>query len=133
MLSAFGVSANGARSVTSTGYLIDIQSKKILRSSLDQPHSPLPQENRLWLCESQMGLVWRDDEPLRRVDGYLRGLTIAPDGLIHVAESVSRPPRELLSGDRPPVIIWTLDRDGNVISSTSLAGVGAEVYDLTCL
>lgn len=132
VLSAFGVSANGARSVASTGYLMDIQSGQVLRSSLDQPHSPLSRGECFWFCESQTGLVWRDQEPLPRLDGYLRGLTIAPDGLIHVAASASRPPRELLTDDRPPAVIWTLDPDGNAIRSTPLAGVGAEVYDLVC-
>jgi hypothetical protein len=133
ILSAFGVSANGARSVSSTGYLVDIDTGLRVRSALDQPHSPISQADSLWFCESQHSLVWRGDDRLPRLEGYLRGLVVAPDRLIHVAESAPRPPRELLTDDRPPAVLWTLAPDGAAITRSTLIGVEAEVYDLIAL
>lgn len=133
VLSAFGISANGARTVSSTGYLIDIETGLVVRSSLDQPHSPLSEAGSLWFCESQHSLVWRGDDRLPRLEGYVRGLVVAPDRLIHVAESAPRPPRELLTDDRPPAVLWTLAPDGGAITRSTLIGVEAEVYDLIAL
>lgn len=133
ILSAFGVSANGARSVSSTGYLVDIDTGLRVRSALDQPHSPLSQAGNLWFCESQHSLVWRGDDRLPHLEGYLRGLVIAPDRLIHVAASAPRPPRELLTDDRPPAVLWTFSLDGGPITRSTLTGVEAEIYDLIAL
>jgi Domain of unknown function (DUF4915) len=130
ILSAFGVSANGARSVSSTGYLIDIETGQVVRSSLDQPHSPISQADELWFCESQSSTVWRGEGRFLRFQGYLRGLVVAPDRLIHVAVSASRPPRELLTDNRPPATLLTLAPDGSTIACNALTGVESEIYDL---
>jgi hypothetical protein len=87
----------------------------------------------LFFCESKPSLIWCDEDVSVPLDGYLRGLTIAPDDIIHVAICRPRPPREILTADRGDAQIWSVTRDGKVLGRCGLTGVGAEVYDLIAL
>lgn len=133
ILSALGVSGQQAHEVKSTGYLIDIERSQQIRTGLDQPHSPYSYNSSFFFCESRSSVVWRNNEPLARLNGYLRGLVVAADGLLHVAESAQRPRREQLTDRRPDATIWTLSSDGRVLARHTLVGLGPEIYDLVGL
>lgn len=133
VLSAFGVAAAASRQVRNTGYLVDIESGAPVRTGLDQPHSPLSRDGELLFCESNSSLVWCGNDATFRLEGYLRGLAVASDGIMHVARSSPRPPREELTADRPDADIWSVTADGDVLSCDKLTGMGAEVYDLVTL
>lgn len=133
ILSAFGVAAATSREVSNTGYMINIASGEHIRTGLDQPHSPLSHNHALLFCESKPSLLWLSDDASFRLEGYLRGFAVAPDGNIHVARSSPRPPREQLSADRADADILSIAPDGRVMGCQSLTGIGAEVYDLIAL
>lgn len=133
ILSAFGVAAAASRHASNTGYLIDVENGAEIRAGLDQPHSLVSCGGSLFFCESKPSLIWCDEgEPLA-LDGYLRGLALAPDGVVHVAACQPRPPREMLTADRGDAQIWSVTRDGTVLDRSPLTGMGAEVYDLLVL
>lgn len=133
ILSAFGVAAAAAREVSNTGYLIDVEGGVEMRAGLDQPHSLVSHDGSLFFCESKPSLIWCDvGEPLA-LNGYLRGLAIAPDDVVHVAACQPRPPRETLTADRGDAELWSLTRDGTVLGRCHLTTMGAEVYDLIVL
>lgn len=133
VLSALGVSGEDAHEMKSTGYLVDVNCAERIRTGLDQPHSPYSRDGSLLFCESRTSLVWQGDRPFVRLDGYLRGLVVAADGMIHVAESAKRPSRDLLTDGRPNAALWTLTYDGHILARDTLSGVGAEIYDLVTL
>jgi hypothetical protein len=133
LVSAFGVAASISREVSNTGYLLDIEHGEMVRQGLDQPHSPVTVGVELLFCESKRSVIWYDDARALQLDGYLRGLTVAPDGLIHVAACRPRPPREQLSAERGDAEILSVTRNGVLRSCRALSGVGAEVYDLLSL
>ena len=133
ILSAFGVAAATSREVSNTGYMIDIASGAHIRTGLDQPHSPLSRNKSLFFCESKPSLLWLGDDASFRLEGYLRGLAVAPDGIMHVARSSPRPPHEKLRAVRGDAGILSIAPDGKVMGCQSLTGMGAEVYDLMAL
>jgi hypothetical protein len=133
VLSAFGVGASAVREVRNTGYLVDIECGAPVRTGLDQPHSPLSRDGALLFCESNCSLVWHENGASFRLEGYLRGFAIASDGIMHVARSSPRPPREELTADRPDAAIWSVTPNGSVLSCDKLTGIGAEIYDLIAL
>lgn len=133
VLSAFGRSAEAVRRTSFTGYLIDIACGALIRVGLDQPHSPYSFEGSLLFCESQTSFLWHGDRHPVRLGGYLRGVVVTADSVVHVAASAPRPPRDLLTDDRDDAAIWSLTPDGNVLACDKLKGVGPEVYDLVTL
>ena len=133
VVSALGVSGGDAHDTHSAGYLLDVEREERIQTGLDQPHSLYSYGGSMLLCESRKSLVLRDDKPLSRLEGYLRGLVVGADGMLHVAESAPRPRRGELTEDRPDAAIWTLTIDGQILARNTLKGVGAEIYDLVAL
>ena len=62
-----------------SGFLIDIESRKVLIDKLSQPHSPLVIDNMLVICDSETErlLVYDDFRLAKKIDlgGYARGLS----------------------------------------------------------
>src|SRR5262245_36747516 len=82
VLSAFGTSAREAPTSSNTGYLVDTVTRVLLRTGLDQPHTPYTHCGELIFCESRPSRLYRGEQVSTVAGAYLRGLTIAPDGLL---------------------------------------------------
>jgi uncharacterized protein (TIGR03032 family) len=128
----------------SNGLLIDIQSNKIINSSLSMPHSPRWHQQKLWVLESGKGSLATVDlatgsvETIIELPGFTRGLTFigpfALVGLSQVRETIFKElPLTDVSSERY-CGVWVVDtRSKTIAGFIKFEGAVQEIFDVQVL
>ena len=121
------------------GFVYDIVNARFVLRGLARPHTVTFLDGRLFLCESSLRNVRSADAPIVRLAGYTRGIAALPGGRIVVASSRVRirsrstgvyVDPETMGRFPGSCALHTVDVDGAVHETVSLAAHGGEVYDV---
>lgn len=121
------------------GFVFDVTDRSVVIDDLGHPHSLVSLGDELYLCESSRRLFRSLSGPIATLDGYTRGAAPFGHARMLVGTSVgrvkSRSSGRLLNpadgGRRAGTCaVHDVGLDGSVRATISLAGYGAEIYDL---
>jgi len=133
---------------TDGGFVIEVQSNRVICEGLSMPHSPRIHDGVLWVCNSgtgELGVIDRDSEifvPLTFCPGFIRGLTFHGH---YAFVGLSRPRHARFEGLPLHVSLnarglepWTgiqvIDtRTGRTVGSVRINGQVTEFYDIAIL
>lgn len=124
------------------GTLIDIDTNEILLDGMIMPHSPRVYKDRIYLCESGLGIVWefnpktKEKKQVIKLKGFTRGIYFY-GGLMFVGLSkvrssdinnpipLSKDENETYSG------VWIIDIENNIqIGHIKFEGDIDQIYDV---
>lgn len=115
------------------GEVLDLADGRVLVDGLSQPHSLVPHDGLLWLCNSELGEVraYRGGQLVERIalPGYTRGLAVT-DTLLYVGLSRSRNPDALHPGGRfESAVVAVVERASRTVLGY-VALPWPEIYDI---
>lgn len=114
------------------GEVVDIETGETVLRGLSQPHSLVSAADRLWLCDSEAGVVRCYDRDFHevatlRLDRYVRGLLVLDDVLVVGTSRSRNVDPERLPDDGAHLLF--LDHAGHEVAPPLLLPVN-EVYDI---
>ena len=126
------------------GTLIDIDTDEILLDEMVMPHSPKVYKDKVYVCESGLGIVWEFDPKTKekkqvvKLKGFTRGLYFYGGlmfvGLSQVRTSSITDPIPLSKEDKTYSGVWIINMDNNTeIGYIKFDGDLDQVYDIAIM